>query len=317
MTVNEIHMIEGELTGIINVHNSDMVLITLGSMTSSLSQGTNTTAPPIPAIHSTHDDGAWELWNQISQDSPHFGHPLNFCTRTPESSWESFTVTLSSPELFGELEAFTHNAPGTGGITTFKDSNWLMSIVVPHQPHFISQPADVQVFWGYGLHPAAIGNFVQKPMVECSGHEILVELMGHLRFQLHPALEHAITIPCTMPYITSQFLTRGPKDRPEVVPHNATNLAFLGQFVEIPLDVASTLEYSVRGAMMAVDELMGVETKLEAVYGGDRNPVVLIKALKIFWADGTGHQKGVPPFETLNSALKKLEQRAGSLRAAV
>ncbi|MCY7383497.1 MAG: oleate hydratase [Microcoleus sp. CAN_BIN18] len=34
------------------------------------------------------------------------------------------------------------------GFVTFKDSNWLMSIVLAHQPHFINQPADIQVFWG-------------------------------------------------------------------------------------------------------------------------------------------------------------------------
>jgi len=298
MTVNEIHMTEAGFTGIINVHETDIVMVTLGSMTSSSSLGTDSTAPPISAIPSSSDDGAWELWKSISHDSPHFGHPLNFCTRIPESSWESFTVTLSSTELFDEIAAFTHNAPGTGALTTFKDSNWLMSIVVPHQPHFLSQPADIQVFWGYALYPAAVGNFVQKPMMECSGREILEELMGHLRFPLHPALEHAITIPCNMPYITSQFLTRGPGDRPKVLPHNTTNLAFLGQFVEIELDTVFTVEYSVRGAMIAVAGLMGLPTKPPAVYRGDHDPSVLIKGLNIMLHDGVSHRKGEAPSET-------------------
>ena len=28
------------------------------------------------------------------------------------------------------------NEAGTGGLVTFKDSNWLMSIVLAHQPHW-------------------------------------------------------------------------------------------------------------------------------------------------------------------------------------
>ena len=100
---------------------------------------------------------------------------------------------------------FGGNQPGTGGLVTFKDSNWLMSIVLAHQPHFPNQPADVQVFWGYSLFPDRVGNFVPRPMSECNGAEILAELCGHLRFDL-ATVELANCIPCRMPYITSMFM---------------------------------------------------------------------------------------------------------------
>ena len=93
---------------------------------------------------------------------------------------------------------------------TFKDSNWLMSIVLAHQPHFLNQPADVQVFWGYALFPDRVGDFVAKPMAECNGAEILQELCGHLRFDLE-TVETANCIPCRMPYITSMFMPRKPQ----------------------------------------------------------------------------------------------------------
>ena len=48
------------------------------------------------------------------------------------------------------MQRFSGNEAGTGGLVSFKDSNWLMSIVLAHQPHFANQPADVQVFRGYG-----------------------------------------------------------------------------------------------------------------------------------------------------------------------
>jgi oleate hydratase len=144
---------------------------------------------------------------------------------------------------------------------TFKDSNWLMSIVLAHQPHFIDQPADVQVFWGYALFPVGeasqnenrVGNFVPKPMAECNGAEILQELCGHLRFDLD-TMTSANCIPCRMPYITSMFMPRLRTDRPLPIPHNSRNLAFISQFVEIPDDVVFTVEYEVIVELMLVEK---------------------------------------------------------------
>jgi oleate hydratase len=156
-----------------------------------------------------------------------------------------------------------------------------MSIVVPHQPHFLNQPENVQVFWGYGLFPDKVGNIIQKPMSGCTGAEILQELLGHLNFPEQPTLENAITIPCMMPYITAQFLTRKHGDRPEVVPKGSTNLALMGQFVEIPKDTVFTVEYSVRCAQMAVHELMGTKEKPKDIYMGEHNVKVLVEALRM------------------------------------
>ena len=119
-------------------------------------------------------------------------------------------MTLRDPTFLRLEQEFTGNAPGTGGLVTFVDSNWLMSIVVAYQPHFRDQPDGVQVFWGYGLCPDRPGNYVPKTMTECTGAEILTELCSHLGFteQLPRILETSICIPCTMPFVTSQFLTR-------------------------------------------------------------------------------------------------------------
>jgi oleate hydratase len=99
------------------------------------------------------------------------------------------------------MEAFSGNQPGTGGLVTFKDSRWLMSIVLPHQPHFADQPADVQVFWSYALHPDRIGEFVGKPMSQCTRAEILRELCGHLNFDVESTFSKTICIPSRLPYI--------------------------------------------------------------------------------------------------------------------
>ena len=123
------------------------------------------------------------------------------------------------------MEAFSGNEAGTGGLVTFKDSNWLMSVVLAHQPHFAGQPADVQVFWGYALYPDRIGNFIAKPMEDCNGAEILQELRGHMRFDPE-MFATANCIPCRMPYITSMFMPRLRSDRPAPVPQRRAQSGF-------------------------------------------------------------------------------------------
>lgn len=265
-----------------------MVFVTLGSMTASSSLGTNKTPPdplPLPAEAASSPDGSSHLWFQLANaaHNPHaaaFGNPSNFFSYPSESNWLSFTVTLKSPDFFQRLEAWSGNAAGTGALVTFKDSPWLLSIVVPHQPHFLNQEEGVQVFWGYGLFPDQIGDYVKKPMASCSGEEILIELLHSLAFPLEPTLSTSITIPCMMPYITAQFLIRKAGDRPSVIPKGSTNLALLGQFVEIPRDTVFTVEYSVRSAQMAVHELMGTKEKVTNVYRGEHDIGVLVRGLE-------------------------------------
>jgi oleate hydratase len=263
-------------------------------MTASSLIGTNTTPPaPLPTSEPKKipesTDGSWQLWDRISKENPLFGNPANFCTRVPESNWESFTVTLKSPKFLEYMAKWTHNEPGTGALMTLKDSPWLLSIVIPHQPHFINQPKDVEVFWGYALTPSAIGKYAKKPMLECSGSEIFSELLQELHINdtfRTEVLASSITIPCSMPFITSQFLTRGPHDRPDVIPKGSTNLAFVGQFVEMPLDTVFTVEYSVRGAETAVYGLMGMDREPKSVFKGERDVAVLAKTLVALCEDG-------------------------------
>jgi oleate hydratase len=256
---------------------ADKVIVTLGSMTAASSLG----AMDHPAaLSSTDDTGAWRLWKSIATGRPEFGHPSVFADHVDASKWLSFTVTLRDPTLFRLIRDLTGNVPGEGGLITFPESSWLASIVLPHQPHFIDQPADVQVLWGYGLRVDEPGDFVGKPMQACTGREILTEMIGHLRAEAESAriLEHATCIPCLMPFITSQFLPRSRGDRPAVVPEGWQNLAFTGQFCELPNDVVFTIEYSVRSAQDAVYALLELGLAAPEVYKGQHDPRVVYKA---------------------------------------
>ena len=264
----------------IAVDDGDLVFFQNGSMTDASSLGSMTLAP---AKLDKTDSGGWRLWETLASDRPAFGTPSTFNSCIAQSCWESFTVTLKDAEFFQQMFAFSGNEAGTGGLVTFKDSNWLLSIVLAHQPHFANQPADVQVFWGYALFPDRIGNFVAKPMDECTGREILKELCGHLRFDVADVAS-ANCIPCRMPYITSMFMPRATGDRPLPVPAGTKNFAMISQFVEIPSDVVFTVEYSVRAAQMAVYELLQIERPVPPITPHDRSLKVqfdaLIKAFK-------------------------------------
>jgi len=130
-------------------------------------------------------------------------------------------------------------------------------------------------------------------MTACSGREIMTEILGHLRVAedaQQRILATAICIPCMMPFITSQFMPRVKGDRPDVVPKGSKNLAFVGQFCELPDDVVFTVEYSIRSAQSAVYQMLGLKREPPPVYKGTFDPRVLYKTfmalhdLKAPWA---------------------------------
>ena len=273
--INVVHYTIGGESEAVAVGEHDLVFFQNGSMTDSSSFGSMTSAPK---RLTKNDSQGWALWERLADGHPEFGNPAAFNTSIAESCWESFTVTLKNSVFFDRMEGFTGNKAGTGGLVTFKDSAWLMSVVLAHQPHFANQPPDVQVFWGYALHLERIGDFVPKSMSDCTGNDILQELCGHLNFDLD-TFTSAICIPCRMPYITSMFMPRALSDRPLPVPIGSKNFAFVSQFVEIPGDVVFTVEYSVRAAQMAVYELLGIEREVPPILHHDRSIKVKLDAL--------------------------------------
>lgn len=273
--ITAIHTVQQNKAETIMVNDNDLVMLQNGSMTDASSLGSMTASP---AKLTKVDSGGWTLWENLAKNNSEFGNPAAFNSCIAQTSWQSFTVTLKHPEFFNLMQQFSGNQAGTGGLVTFKDSNWLMSIVLAHQPHFINQPADVQVFWGYALFPDRIGNYIAKPMTDCNGAEILRELCGHLRFD-HEAVSGAICIPCRMPYITSMFMPRKLSDRPLPVPPNTKNFAFISQFVEIKDDVVFTVEYSVRAAQIAVYQLLNISRPLTSITPNDKSLKTQFEAL--------------------------------------
>jgi oleate hydratase len=276
-TVVGINCTKGKKQEKILVEDGDFVFVTIGSITAGASLGSTTT---VPKLNDKSVGGDWSLWETIAKESPEFGKPQVFNERVEESIWESFTVTLKDPTMFNKMIEFSGNQPGTGTLMTFKESAWFMSIVFHKQPHFINQPNDIQIFWGNGLYPYNEGNFVKKRMIDCTGEEILTEVLYHLNFKedMDKILKTSICIPCIMPFITSQFLTRAKGDRPQVIPEVSTNLAFLGQYCEIPDDVVFTVDYSSRSAQTAVYKFLDLDKDVTPIYKGQYDVRVLFNS---------------------------------------
>lgn len=261
------------------VSGRDRVYLTLGSMTDGSVLGSNDRAPDL----NDREGGAWRLWRKLAARHECFGRPEAFCGDPDKTAWHSFTVTMDGPGFFEFMEDFTNNRTGTGGIITFANSGWTLSIVLFHQPHFRNQKHGTYTFWGYGLRGERQGNFVKKPMWEATGDEIIAELSGHLMLTNEQIswFDGARVIPCRMPFITSQFMPRQPSERPNVYPSGARNFAVIGQFCELPRDCVFTVEYSVRSARTAVAALTGRVSSPPPVARTDLDPIVLIRAARV------------------------------------
>ena len=246
----------------IPINENDMVFFTNGSMSQNSAFGDNTYIAK--TNRDTQNRGVFTVWEKLAKRDEKFGHPEKFISDIDKTKWMSFFPTITDfPEFYDRIEKVSHRPIGETGIITFKESNWDLSFIPYHAPYFPDQADNVQVGWGYGLWGEREGNYVKKPMCECTGDEILTELLYHLdMLDLKDELiKHTYMSTCMMPYITSQFMPREIKDRPTVVPEGCTNLAFIGQYVETPSDAVFTVETSCRTGMYAAYALTGVEKK--------------------------------------------------------
>jgi oleate hydratase len=212
------------------------------------------------------------------------------------------------------MEAKTGNTSGTGGAITVVDSSWKLGFVL-YSKYFPNQPDDVNVFWAYGQCSDVPGDFVKKPMRQCTGAEMFAELLYHcgLEDKIDPVLAHSTVSTAMMPYITSQFMPRKISDRPKVIPEGCVNLAFIGQFVELPLDVVFTVETSVRTALMAVWGLTGLQKPMIPVYEPAYDIRVVVANLKASLGIENISLSALPKILRSGPSLKLLAKRIGSL----
>jgi oleate hydratase len=300
-----IHWIHNGVSGGVDLGPEDLVLTTIGSLTENSDNGDHHT----PAKLNTGPAPAWDLWRRIAANDPCFGRPDVFGGHIPQTKWESATVTTLDRRIPDYIEKICRRDPFTGkivtgGIVTARDSEWLLSWTVNRQPHFKQQPPDQIVAWLYALFVDVPGDYVDKPMQDCTGEEITQEWLYHLGVPDDEipelAANGAKTVPVMMPYVTAFFMPRAAGDRPDVVPEGAVNFAFIGQFAETTRDCIFTTEYSVRTGMEAAYRLLGVDRGVPEVFNSTYDIRSLLAAA-VHLRDGK--EIGLPVPEILRQRL--------------
>ena len=264
---------EGE-TRYVDLTEDDLVFITNGGCVENSAMGSqNTPAPYDPEIK---PGGGWDMWRRIAAQSPDFGNPDKFCYDSELCNWISATVETLDQRIIPYIKNICKRDPFTGkvvtgGIVTVKDSSWLLSWTINRQPQFRTQPKDHCLVWVYALFNDRPGDYIKKPMRDCTGKEICMEWLYHIGVpenQIEELAENsANTVPVMMPYIDAFFMPRNDTDRPKVVPDGAVNFAFIGQFAETARDTIFTTEYSMRTGMEAVYTLLDVDRGVPEVWG--------------------------------------------------
>ena len=260
----------------------------------------------------------WDLWKKIAAQDPSFGHPEKFCSQPELSNWESATITTLDDKIPQYIKKICKRDPFsghtvTGGIVTVKDSSWLLSWTLNRQQQFRDQPKNQLCVWVYGLFSDKPGDYVKKPMRDCTGREICMEWLYHIGVpeeDIAELAEHsANTVPVMMPYIDAFFMPRAFGDRPDIVPQGAVNFAFLGQFAETGRDTIFTTEYSMRTGMEAVYTLLNIDRGVPEVWGSTYDVRSLIDAT-VKLRDGKKITDMDLPFiqrVALKEVLKKIE----------
>lgn len=273
---------------VISVRDEDVVFALTGSMTEGTAYGDMDHAPVLErGQHDPGEESDWALWKNLAKVSPVFGKPEKFYGDVNKSMWESVTLTCKPSPLVDRLKELSVNDPYsgrtvTGGVITFTDSNWVLSVTCNRQPHFPGQPKDVLVLWAYALLMDKEGNYVRKPMPACTGREILAELCYHLGIvdQVEAIEANTKVRLALMPYITAMFMPRAAGDRPHVVPKGCTNLGLMGQFVETSNDIIFTMDSSIRTARIAVYTLLNLNKQVPDISPVQYDIRTLLKAAR-------------------------------------
>ena len=303
----------------IDLVEDDLVFITNGCCTDTSRYGDQTHAPDLSGLENGKGE-SWDMWKRIAEQANDgsFGNPDAFCSDIEATNWMSATVATSNEEILQHIIKICKRDPRagkvtTGGIVTVKDSvdNWYLSWTINRQPQFKSQDKNTVLVWVYSLHTDREGNYVKKPMRECTGEEVCREWLYHIGVpedKIDSLAKECNTTTCFMPYINAFFQPRKNEDRPLVVPNGAVNFAFIGQFAETPRDTIFTTEYSMRTGMESVYTLMNIDRGVPEVWGSKYDVRELLRACyyAIDKKPITEVKLSLPEREMLKIALKKV-----------
>lgn len=258
--VSRLELVQNGFPLSINLGPQDIVIANLGSTISGTAVGSNEKQPYASSYESLDEN--WALWLDLCSKAKSLGNPYCFCCRRFESMMESFTITTEDLSFFNRLISLSSppsSSSTAGTIIILRESRWKLNLCLPTQPVFQDQPHSVRVLWGFALLPELPGDYIKKPMVQCSGADITAELMRHLNLSPRTIFQRTVTIPRVMPRMSSLLLAHSGDERPKPIVPEITNLGLVGEFVEIPQYSCIDMSYGLRAAKTVVSRLTGVK----------------------------------------------------------
>ena len=172
------------------------------------------------------------LWEKLAEKHYAFKNPSALFAEDEENMSEEFTITLSNHLLPELIDRVTAGALGRDGVLVLDNSNWKLTICAVPPSHFKDQSDDTAIIWGTASRFDRDGGYCEKPMTDCSGAEILYELISCLNLgEAWEDIRETVinVIPCHRRY-DKAYLAAVPS-KLEIVPTGLSNFAVSGEFV--------------------------------------------------------------------------------------
>lgn len=204
----------------------------------------------------------YALWERLADKHPSFKNPAALFDGSDKNMSEEFTVTLSNhllPELIDEV---TCGALGVDGVIVLDNSSWKITVSAVPPSHFKDLSDETAVLWGTATRFDRNGEYVTKPMTDCSGAEILYELVSCLNLvEAWEDIRETVVnvIPCHRRYDKAYLAPVASKL--EIIPTGISNIAVSGDFVSGSGSVF-TEEFIVTTAKTAAYRLLGSKKRI-------------------------------------------------------
>lgn len=255
--VDSIHFTDAGVRKTFYLNDGDICIMPTDEMAECESIGSfNSPAPK-------SSDVPFELWEKLADKNAAFKDPDIFFNRFDGDMSQEFTITLSNRLLPELIDKVTCGALGNDGVIVLDNSNWKMTICAVPSTHFKNQSEDISILWGTASHFELDGERSGKPMTECSGAEILYELISC--FNLDEAWDDIRetvinVIPCHRKYDKSYLSPVVSKL--EIIPTGIENMAISGDFTDGGNSTVFSEEYAVSTARTATYKLMNTKRKI-------------------------------------------------------
>lgn len=252
-----VHFTDNSVRKTVYLNDRDICIFPTDEMTECEARGSFN--EPAPKDFSS----PYQLWKKLSEKNDAFKDPSSFFDEFGAHTSEEFTITLSNRLLPELIDKVTCGALGNDGVIVLDNSAWKMTVCAVPSAHFKSQSGDVSVIWGYAARFDRDGAQSGKPMTECSGAEILYELVSC--FNLEEAWEDIRetvinVIPCHRKY--DKALLSPASSKLEIIPTRISNIAVSGNFAQYDSGTVFAEEYAVSTARTAAYRLMKTKKKV-------------------------------------------------------